>query len=246
MSPKKFTARVYQHLMIHHILENLRCAIWAGMGLGKTIGTLTAIDILRLSGDLEKPVLVCAPLRVAQSTWPDEVAKWDHTKHMTVSVICGDAKQRKKALLKKADIYTINYENIPWLVETLAKLDMEWPFDMIVADESTKLKGFRLRQGTKRARELARVAHKHCTRFVELTGTPSPNGLIDLYGQAWFLDAGRRLGRTFTAFTQRWFQKSWDGWGLDPLPFAQEQIEDSLRDLCMSLNAADYFDLNNL
>ncbi len=241
--PRDFTPRDYQELMIEHIISTPRCAVWAGMGLGKTVGTLTAVDILRLCGEIKGPVLVCAPLRVAQNTWPDEIAKWNHTAHLTCSVICGDAAKRKKALLADADIYTINYENIPWLVETLSKLGIEWPFSMIVSDESTKLKGFRLRQGTKRARELARVAHKYCSHFVELTGTPSPNGLIDLWGAIWFIDAGKRLGRTFTAFTQRWFQKSWEGWGLDPLPFAQEQIEDLLRDVCMSLNAADYFDI---
>lgn len=230
--------------MIAHMLDHARCAVWASMGLGKSSATLTAIDILRISGDLTGPSLICAPLRVAQSTWPDEVLKWEHTKHLRVSVITGTPEQRRRALAKPADIYTINYENIPWLVEELKRQGREWPFELVVADESTKLKGFRLRQGTKRARELARVAHtKAVKRFIELTGTPSPNGLIDLYGQAWFLDAGIRLGRTFTAFTQRWFQKSFDGWGLDPLPFAQEQIEDRLKDICVSINPGDYFDL---
>lgn len=240
---KTFIPWEYQRLMIEHITENARCAVWAGMGLGKTIGTLTAIVALRLSADLTGPVLVCAPLRVAQSTWPDEVKKWTHTEDLKVSVICGNPKQRLRALKTEADIYTINYENIPWLIETLLKQKMKWRFQMVVADESTKLKGFRLRQGTKRARELGRVAHKFCDRFVQLTGTPSPNGLLDLWGQLWFIDVGKRLGRTFTSFTQRWFQRSYDGWGFDPLPFAQEQIEDSLRDVCMSLNAADYFDI---
>lgn len=241
--PKDFVPREYQNVMVSHILNVPRCAIWAGMGLGKTVATLTAIDILKLSGCLDRPVLVCATLRVAQSTWPDEIAKWNHTRHLKVSVIVGTEAQRRKALAAPADVYTINYENIPWLITELARQGREWPFDMIVADESTRLKSFRLKGGGKRAKELARVAHKHCRFFVELTGTPSPNGLIDLWGQIWFLDVGHRLGRTFTAFTQRWFQKSWDGWGLDPLPFAQEQIEDQLRDLCVSLNAADYFDL---
>lgn len=240
----KFKPRAPQVLMIEHILNHPRCAVWASMGLGKSSATLTAIDILRLSAEVTGKVLICAPLRVAQSTWPDEVEKWEHTKHLRVSVIVGNPEQRRRALAKPADIYTINYENIPWLVEELNRQGEDWPFEMIVGDESTKLKGFRLRQGTKRARELARVAHtSKVKRFIELTGTPSPNGLVDLYGQAWFLDAGKRLGRTFTAFTQRWFQKSWDGWGLDPLPFAQEQIEDRLRDICISINPGDYFDL---
>lgn len=240
---KKFIARVYQDLIIWFIVENLRCNIWAGMGLGKTISTLTAIDILRLAGDLDKPVLVLAPLRVAQTTWPEEVAKWSHTAHLKIVPIVGSAKERKTALMRKADIYTINYENIPWLVEECAKRK-KWPFGMIVADESTKLKGYRLRQGAKRAQQLARVAHKS-PRFVNLTGTPAPNGLIDLWGQNWFVDAGDRLGRTFTAFRDRWFQRSFDGYGLDPLPHSQKQIEDTIEDVTLSLNAADYFDLDD-
>lgn len=241
MVAKFFVPRDYQKIMIDHIVDTLRCGVWAGMGLGKTAGTLSAIDALKLAGDITRPVLVMAPLRVAQSTWPDEVKKWHHTEHLKIVAVVGDEDERRRAIARKADIYTINYENVPWLVEYLAKRGA-WPFDMIVADESTKLKGFRLRQGAKRAQVLARVAHKS-RRFVNLTGTPAPNGIIDLWGQTWFLDAGARLGRTYTAFTQRWFQKSFDGYGVDPLPFAQKEIEDKLKDVCLSLNAADYFDL---
>lgn len=240
---KTFTPRDYQQIMIGHILDKPRCGVWAGMGLGKTAGTLTAIDALMLAGDLERPVLVLAPLRVAQSTWPDEVKKWHHTEHLRIVPIIGTEAERRAAVNRKADIFTINYENIPWLVEYWSKRG-GWPYGMIVADESTKLKGFRLRQGSKRAQALARVAHKSA-RFVNLTGTPAPNGIIDLWGQNWFLDAGERLGRTFTAFSQRWFTQSFDGYGLDPLPFAQGEIEAKLKDLCLSLNAADYFDLED-
>jgi len=243
---KNFTPRDYQRLMINHIIDTPRCGIWAGMGLGKTAGTLTAIDALFLAGELSEPVLVLAPLRVAQSTWPDEVAKWSHTQHMRIVPIIGNVKERRIALARKGDIYTINYENIPWLISELKKRKKggRWPFAMIVSDESTRLKGFRLRQGAKRARELARVAFES-PRFVELTGTPAPNGLVDLWGQTWFLDTGARLGRTFTAFTQRWFQRSFDGYGSDPLPHAQKEVETALEGLCLSLNAADYFDLDD-
>lgn len=242
MVVKEFIARTYQTLIIWFIVENLRCSIWAGMGLGKTIATLSAIDILRLAGEIERPVLVLAPLRVAQSTWPDEVKKWKHTSHLRIVPIVGSAKERSIALSREADIYTINYENVPWLVEQCFKRKL-WGFDMIVADESTKLKGFRLSQGAKRAKELARVSFKS-PRYVNLTGTPAPNGLIDLWGQNWFIDAGNRLGRTFTAFKDRWFQRSFDGYGVDPLDHSQNEIEDKLRDVCLSLNAADYFDLD--
>lgn len=241
MAVKHFEPRDYQRLMAAHIIDNPRCNIWAGMGLGKTAGTLTAIDALRLAGDLDDPVLVLAPLRVAQSTWPDEVAKWHHTEHLKIVPIVGTAKQRQTALFREADIYTINYENIPWLVQEIQKRN-RWPYGMIVADESTKLKGFRLRQGAKRARELARVAFKSA-RFVNLTGTPAPNGLIDLWGQNWFVDAGKRLGRTFTAFRDRWFQRSFDGYSVDPLDHSQAEIAKFLKDVTLSLDPANYFDL---
>ena len=159
MTAKLFIPRNYQERAIAHIIDVLRCALWARMGMGKTVSVLTAIDALRLAGDLTGPVLVIAPLRVAQSTWPDEVQKWAHTRHLRIVPIIGNENERRIALSRKADIYTINYENLPWLVEQCSKRG-GWPFEMIVADESTKLKGFRLRSGTKRAQALARVAHK--------------------------------------------------------------------------------------
>lgn len=241
---KQFTPRPYQHSIIAHIVDTPRCAIWAGMGLGKTVSTLTAIDIINLVEP--GPTLVLAPLRVASSTWPDEVAKWQHLSDLTISPIVGDASSRRKALATKADVYTINYENLPWLVEQCGET---WPFAKIVADESTKLKGFRLRQGGMRARELARVAHSKASRFIQLTGTPSPNGLQDLWGQFWFLDRGSRLGRSFSAFEARWFQKIQVGEDrhavqTKPLAFAQSQIEDAVRDLCISLDAKDHFEID--
>lgn len=242
---RQFTARPYGALITNHILDVVRCGVWAGMGMGKTVSTLNALDLLELAEP--GPALVCAPLRVAQSTWPDEAAKWAHLRNIAVTPIVGDVKARERAVLRafdfSASVFTINYENLPWLVDLLGRWKRPWPFRKIVADESTKLKGFRLRQGTQRARALGRVAHKHAAHFVELTGTPSPNGLQDLWGQAWYLDQGQRLGRTFDAFRQRWFRPSFDGYGIEPLPFAQEQIEDAMRDLCLSLDARDWFDL---
>lgn len=242
---RTFTARPYGALITGHILDVPRCGVWAGMGMGKTVSTLNALDLLELVEP--GPALVCAPLRVAQSTWPDEAAKWAHLRNLDVTPIVGDVKARERAALRafdfSASVFTINYENLPWLVDLLGRWKRPWPFRKIVADESTKLKGFRLRQGTQRARALGRVAHKHAAHFVELTGTPSPNGLQDLWGQAWYLDQGQRLGRTFDAFRQRWFRPSFDGYGIEPLPFAQDQIEDAMRDLCLSLDARDWFDL---
>lgn len=244
MKAREAKLRDYQHLIVDHIIDNPRAGVWCGMGLGKSLSTLTALTHLELVEDVY-PVLVIAPLRVAQSTWPDEVAKWAHLSHLRTSAIVGSTDQRRAALRRKAEIYTTNYENLPWLIETLGE---SWPFRRVVVDESTKLKGFRLRQGSKRAQALARVAHTKVDTLVELTGTPSPNGLVDLWGQAWFLDKGERLGRTFDAFRQRWFQTIQVGADrhavqLKPLPYAQSQIEDKLRDICLSLDARDWFDL---
>ncbi|WP_059413406.1 DEAD/DEAH box helicase [Cupriavidus basilensis] len=258
MSRLSFTPRPYGKLIQDHILDTPRCGVWAGMGMGKTVSTLNALDILELVEP--GPTLVCAPLRVAQSTWPDEARKWAHLHNVEVVPIVGDAKARTRALARaympSASIFTINYENLPWLEDTLKRERMPWPFRRIVSDESTKLKGWRGSQqtnangtefvrgaGAQRSRSLARVAFTHAQRFIELTGTPSPNGLQDLWGQAWFLDQGARLGRTFKAFSQRWFRAKHQGFGTEPYDHAQAEIEDRMRDLCMSLNAADWFDL---
>lgn len=231
--------RPYQKLIIDHIVATPRCSIWAGMGMGKTVSTLVAISRLRRI-DLEKPVLVLAPLRVALTTWPQEIRKWPELKHLRVSPIIGTPTERLRALNTPADVYTINYDNLVWLIEQLGD---RWPFEMVVADESTRLKGFRLRQGGVRAQALASVAHTKIKRFVNLTGTPAPNGLIDLWGQNWFVDAGVRLGRTFSAFKQRWFRASYGGFGSIPAEFAQPQIEAALKDVTLTVDAADWFDL---
>lgn len=244
MTRQAFTPREYQHAIIDHVLNLQRGAVWAGMGMGKSVSTLTALDILEITEP--GPALVLAPLRVAASTWPDEATKWAHLTNVEVSAVVGTPEERRAALKRPATIYTTNYDNLPWLVEHYGD---KWPFRKVVADESTKLKSFRLQQGGKRAHALGRVAHCKVDRFIELTGTPSPNGLQDLWGQAWFLDKGVRLGRSFEAFKARWFQSIQVGSDrhatrLDPLPFAQEQIEDRMRDLCLSLDARDYFDIS--
>lgn len=236
---RPYIRRTYQHAIAAHQLGIERGATFAGMGLGKTVETLTTLASLDLVEP--GPALVCAPLRVAQSTWPDEAAKWDHLAGFEVVPIVGSVEQRRAALRRRADVFTTNYEQLPWLVEELRGAC--WPFRKIVADESTRLKGFRLRQGTQRAKALAKVAHEHCARWINLTGTPAPNGLQDLWGQTWFLDQGQRLGRTFDGFSQRWFRPSHTGYGTEPLGHAQREIEERLGDICLSLDARDHFDL---
>ncbi len=247
-----YIQKEYQALMLAHALNNERCALWAGMGLGKTSTALTLLDALFITGD-SQPALALAPLRVARSTWPREAAKWEHLRHIDVSPVVGNEKQRIAALKRDVSVYTCNYDNLPWLVDYLG---VRWRFDKVIADEATRLKNFRGSKqisvngkefvrggGGTRARALGRIAHKLVKRFIELSGTPAPNGLKNLWGQAWFLDGGVRLGRTYDAFKQRWFRPSYDGYGIEPLPFAQEEIQDKLRDICLSLRAEDWFDV---
>lgn len=240
----KFTPRPYQDQILDHILDTPRCAVWAGMGLGKTVTTLTAINALHVTEP--GPVLILAPKRVATSTWPDEVAKWDHLQHLDVSVITGTVAERKAAIRRKAKIYTTNYDQLPWLLEMVGK---QWPWRTVVMDESTKLKGFRLRQGGKRAQALAKVAFRYVERVIQLTGTPSPNGLIDLWGQLWFLDKGARLGSSFAAFEGRWFRVvsvGADAFAVKriPTPNAFDEISGRVKDLAISLDARDHFDID--
>ena len=234
----KFQARDYQQIAIRHLLEHDRSALFVSMGMGKTVSVLTAFDTLQLLGD-SKRMLVVAPKRVAKSVWPAEVAKWGHIGHLKVSVIVGTAEERLRALRTKADVYCINYDNLVWLVEQCKK---GWPFDMVVADESTRLKGLRAKGGAQRAKALRKVAK--CTkRWVNLTGTPAPNGLIDLWGQNWFLDFGERLGATYTAFMSRWFEKDWNGFSFKPRAGADDEIHKKIKDVCLTLKAEDYFDI---
>jgi hypothetical protein len=236
---RPYTPREYQALITNHMLDVPRCAVWADMGLGKTVSTYTALDALHLAGE-SHPTLVIAPLIVARDTWPDEARKWEHLRQIDVMPIIGSEAERRMALRYDASVYTVNYDNLVWLVEHFGD---RWPFRTVIVDESRRLKGFRLKQGGKRTAALGRVAHTKIKRMVQLTGAPAPNGLSDLWGQAWFIDAGQRLGRTYDAFKQRWFQRGFDGYNVDPLPFAQEQIQAALRDVCLRVDASDYFDM---
>lgn len=251
---KIFTPREWQNPIITHMtdLTIRRVGIFAGMGLGKTVAALTAIDILILAGDLTTPVLVLAPLRVATNTWPAEVRKWDHLRHIEIQPVTGGRVSRTAAIgNKNAAIFTMNYENLPWLIDYFDLGKVKWPFKMVVCDESTRLKGFRTRQGGSRAKALGRIIHKHVDRVCLLTGTPSPNGLKDLWGQLWMLDGGKRLGRSYSAFERRWFgyRRASDAFSRKPSiqpiiqPYAQVQIETAVKDICLSVDIRDYVDI---
>lgn len=236
-----FTPRDYQRAIIEFIGQRDRCNVWAGMGTGKSASTLTALDLLALA-DTPFPALVLAPKRVASSTWPAEVRKWQHLHGLTVADWSGT---RVFPHAVGSDITTVNYDNVEALV---AHWGDRWPYRTVIADEATRLKSFRLRQGGKRAQALGKVAHKRTARWVNLTGTPAPNGLTDLWGQQWFIDAGQRLGRTFQAFEQRWFQSERVGASefarrLLPTAFAQREIEERLADCTITVRASDFLDL---
>lgn len=230
--------------MVDWLRQNPRCALWAGMGIGKSSATLFTLDSMRLLGEIgDAPTLVIGPMRVARDTWPEEVRKWAQFKNTKIISVSGTPSERSTKLhyhRNRAEIFTISYELLPWLVEHFME---RWPFRQVIADESDRLKGFRVSQGGKRAHSIARVAHTMVKRWVNLTGTPSPNGLKDLWGQTWYLDRGERLGKTYTAFMQRWFQKDWNGYGIKPLPYAEEQIHAALKDICLTVDPKDYFDL---
>lgn len=222
------------------------------MGMGKTGATLDAID--KLSVVESGPTLVIGPLRVAEVTWPDEVAKWDHLGHWRVSPIIGDQATRLKALKADANLFTVNFENVPWLVDQFkgGKPGCRWPFRRVVFDECTRLGGFRLRQGTAQAGALGKIAHSHTDAWVNLTGTPAPNGLRGLWGQQWFIDAGQALGRTHQDFMDRWFQAGHathffaDGGttqvkAVKAVEWAEEEIKERMRGDTVSLNIRDWF-----
>ncbi len=230
---KTFVPHDEQLPAIEHLVRNKRSGLWMPMGGGKSITTLTALERLD-SVEQVYPALVLGPKRVIEVTWLDEVAKWAHTAHLRVSVVSGSRRERELALQRPADLYCMAYDNLDWLVEHVGD---DWPFRTVVADELTKLKGFRLRQGGKRAGALGKVAHTKVDRFIGLTGTPAPNGIKDLWGQSWFIDKGERLGKTFSAFEQRWFRKGYDGYSLVPYEHSQTEVMSAVSDIYLTVKS---------
>lgn len=235
--------------------EHPRCQIWAGMGSGKTSGMEFLIALLKLIGDISGPVLVLAPPRVAADTWPEDMARWEQFKDMRIMPLTGEPHQRRDKLRCKADIFTLSYNLAPWLVEHYME---RWPFRDVIADESDNLKGFREKRGgvglnTKksakagvRAHHLGMVCHNLTTRWINLTGTPSPNGLKDLWGSQWYIDRGSALGRTHSSFMQRWFRRKWNSnYGVEPMPHAEKEIHEALRPTCITIDTKDYYDLKD-
>lgn len=212
------------------------------MGLGKTVTTLTAYVDMRASFDVRR-LLVSAPLRVARKVWSDEVASWDHLKHLRVSRIVGTVAQRMAALNADADVYTINREQLCWLEDQFIrgrKQIRKWPFDMVVHDESQTYKNCDS-QRFKSARRLARLAE----RIICMTGTPAPNGYVDLWAQYFLLDRGARLGHGVGDFRKRWFDSvQLDGYTKWlPRDGAEAEIRKLVADITLSMRAEDYLEL---
>lgn len=234
----KFNPWNYQQYSINHIIDHKASGLFLDMGMGKTVSTLTAIDNLIFLGEVNK-VLVIAPLRVAEDTWSTEVEKWDHLKHLKISKILGTKKQREEALMKNADIYVTNRENVDWLVSECFD---SWIWDMVVIDELSSFKSSK----AKRFRALKKV-RSYFKRIVGLTGTPAPNSLIDLWPQIYLLDGGQRLGKTITGFKDRYFnpgrRNGYVVYNWELKEGAEEEIQNKISDICISMKADDYLDL---
>ncbi|MBP2653338.1 MAG: chromatin-remodeling complex subunit snf22 complex subunit snf22 [Firmicutes bacterium] len=237
--PSRDQLHSYQNYTVQRIIDNPAFLLLLGLGMGKTISTLTAItELLHNYFEIAK-VLVIAPLRVAKYTWATEAAKWDHTKYLTIAKVLGPEKQRLVALKSNADIYVINRENVPWLVELYGSA---WPFDMVAIDESSSFKSHKAHRfkALRKVRPLVK-------RIVELTGTPAPNNLLDLWPQIYLLDRGERLGRTITGFRERYFNPGKrDGhivfnWELKA--DADKAIYSKIDDICVSMKAKDWLTL---
>lgn len=240
---QSYTPRPHQKLAVDFIMKNQRCNLWAVPGMGKTSIIYAVLDILRLAGSSFFPVLVIAPKAVCELTWPAEQLKWTQFKDLRIVQILGNEDLRNNALMTIGDVYVINYENVPWLIQSFA--GRKWPFRIVVADESTKLKNFRTQGGGgKRSNALSTVA-EHVGRWINLTGTPAPNGYKDLWGQQWYVDFGQRLGTSYSAFEKRWFFKNEYTKQVELRhPSCKEEIDKLLSDCTLALRAEDWMDVH--
>lgn len=238
-----FRPHAYQQHCIDQIIRIKKLGLFLDMGLGKTVTTLTAIRELKYDRFQIRKVLIIAPKKVAEGTWMKEKDKWDHTRILRVSPVLGSQTKRIRALNMPADIYIINRENVCWLVDYYRNA---WPFDMVVIDESSSFKS----HSAKRFKAMAGIS-PHIERLVELTGTPSPNGLEDLWSQIYLLDGGERLGKRYSHFRERYFQpdrRGSDGmvYSYEAKPGTEQSILEKISDICISMKAEDYLQLPDI
>lgn len=233
----KYKPHNYQQFATDFILNQSICCLMLDMGLGKTVITLTALWQLALDSFDVSRVLVIAPKRVAEDTWPKELAKWEHLTGLTSSLVLGSAAERKAALQRKAFLYIINRENVAWLVK-----NHYWDFDMVVIDELSSFKSNK----AERFKSMKKV-RPMVTRIVGLTGTPAPNTLLDLWPQMYLMDMGQRLGRFIGGFRDRFFLPDKRNreiiYSYKPREGAEDAIYALISDICISMKAADYLDM---
>lgn len=228
----------YQAYCIERIVNDPAVGLFLRPGLGKTSITLTAVNILRYYRWKIGKTLVVAPKKVAEGTWSKETDKWDHLQHLRVVTVLGSSAKRIKALNTPADVYVINRENIPWLVDYYKQ---SWPFEMVVLDESTSFKN-----GQSKRFKAMRLVRRFCKKMVLLTGTPSSKGLMDLWAQIYLLDEGARLGKNITQFRARYFDANTHGGHFTdykPKEDAEAAVLNAISDICVSMQAEDYLEL---
>ena len=238
----EFIPHEYQSYCFNRIIDTKKVGLYIDMGLGKTVTTLSAVKDLKYNRLLVRKILVIAPKKVAESTWSKEKDKWDHTKMLRVSKVLGSTAKRIQALNTPADLYIINRENVVWLVDYYRNA---WPFDMVVIDESSSFKNHK----SKRFKALASISGK-IDRLVELTGTPSPNGLEDLWAQVYLLDGGERLEKRYSQFRERYFNPGDRGqniiYNYKPKLGSEQAILDKISDICITMKSEDYLQLPDL
>lgn len=238
----KFIPHKYQQIAIDKIEELPRCGLFLDMGLGKTVITLTAIEDLMYNRFEISKVLVIAPLRVAEDTWSRECEKWDHLRNLKIVKVLGSSQQRRLALSQEADVYIINRENVVWLTDELSGIGNEWLFDMVVIDELSSFKSSK----AQRFRALKKYITRS-SRVVGLTGTPAPNGLIDLWSQIYLIDSGERLGKTVTCYRERYFTPNQRNqtaiFNYRLKDNAEQAIMNKISDICISMKAEDWLDM---
>ena len=235
----EFKPHDYQAYAIDFIKTHPVAGLFLGMGMGKTISTLTALNTMMFDSFQVARCLVVAPLRVARDTWPAELTKWEHLKHLRASVIVGTAKERRQAIHTDADIYVINRENLPWLIKELGN---DWPYDCVVIDELSSFKNH------KAARFKALMSRrKHMRRIIGLTGTPAPNSLEDLWAPFKLFDGGKRLLPYITHFRERYFdpdkRNGYQVFSWKLKPGAEEEIYKAISDVTVSMKTTDHLDL---
>ncbi len=235
----KFKPHDYQRYCIQRVISEPVLGLFLDMGLGKTVITLTAVNDLRYNRFQISKVLVIAPKKVAEDTWSREAEKWDHLKLLRIVPVLGSRVKRIRALNSPGDVFVLSRDNVQWLVDYYRN---GWPFDMVVIDELSSFKNHR----AKRFKKLNMV-RGHISRMVGLTGTPAPNGLIDLWAQIYLMDQGKRLGRTITRYREDYFTPASRNrdtiFAYEPLPDADRIIQEKIQDICISLSAKDYLSL---